>query len=131
MATVGRGSHREDPESTQDEKYIDAHENTLSETTAGAQPLSGCAPSESTNTSRSSAEDAREKDVEKGHSAHTGSEEIEPIDPNIVDWDGADDPANPLNWKRKQKWSIIAVLSAMTFITYYIISVDLYMSRLT
>lgn len=38
-------------------------------------------------------------------------------DPNIVDWDGPDDPANPLNWPAKKKWSIIAALGAVTFIT--------------
>lgn len=38
-------------------------------------------------------------------------------DPNVVDWDGPDDPANPLNWPAKKKWSIIAALGAVTFIT--------------
>ncbi|KAI9710403.1 MAG: hypothetical protein M1812_007439 [Candelaria pacifica] len=38
-------------------------------------------------------------------------------DPNIVDWDGPDDPANPLNWSNKLKWGNIAVISAITFIT--------------
>jgi multidrug resistance protein len=38
-------------------------------------------------------------------------------EPNIVDWDGPDDPANPLNWPAKKKWSIIAALGAVTLIT--------------
>jgi hypothetical protein len=25
-------------------------------------------------------------------------------DPNIVDWDGEQDPENPLNWSAKKKW---------------------------
>lgn len=57
----------------------------------------------------------------------------EGLDPNIVDWDGPDDPDNPLNWyvfKRRllepsansiadrsplKKWGNIAVLSVVTF----------------
>ncbi|KAI0415521.1 major facilitator superfamily domain-containing protein [Xylaria grammica] len=33
----------------------------------------------------------------------------------IVDWDGADDPANPLNWSSARKTFIITVVSAVTF----------------
>ncbi|KAI0423600.1 major facilitator superfamily domain-containing protein [Xylaria sp. FL1042] len=33
----------------------------------------------------------------------------------IVDWDGPDDPANPLNWSSARKTFIIAVVSAVTF----------------
>lgn len=69
-------------------------------------------------------------DVEKGAqsqalSTHTDERTLtgdapvqeEARDPNIVDWDGPDDPANPLNWPAKKKWSIIAALGAVTFIT--------------
>ena len=38
-------------------------------------------------------------------------------DPNIVDWDGPDDPENPLNWSAGKKWANIAVLSALTLLT--------------
>ncbi|KAI9751778.1 MAG: hypothetical protein M1835_001169 [Candelina submexicana] len=38
-------------------------------------------------------------------------------DPNIVDWDGLNDAANPLNWSNGLKWGNIAVISAITFIT--------------
>ncbi|KAI1428897.1 major facilitator superfamily domain-containing protein [Xylaria sp. FL1777] len=33
----------------------------------------------------------------------------------IVDWEGPDDPANPLNWSSARKTFIIAVISAVTF----------------
>lgn len=69
-------------------------------------------------------------DVEKGAqsqaiSTHTDERTLsgsvapqeEASDPDIVDWDGPDDPANPLNWPMKKKWSIIAALGAVTFIT--------------
>ena len=76
-------------------------------------------------------EDSYSKDVEKGAqsralSAHTDEQtlsgdaalsEAEARDPNIVDWDGPDDPANPQNWPAKKKWGIIAALGAITLIT--------------
>jgi len=40
-----------------------------------------------------------------------------PQDPNIVDWDGPSDPANPQNWPMSKKWGIIASLGACTLIT--------------
>ncbi|KAK1573273.1 major facilitator superfamily transporter [Colletotrichum navitas] len=36
-------------------------------------------------------------------------------DPNIVDWDGPDDPENPLNWSPLKKWGNITLLSIITF----------------
>ena len=36
-------------------------------------------------------------------------------DPNLVDWDGPDDPDNPQNWTRSRKWVITVVLSIMSF----------------
>lgn len=38
-------------------------------------------------------------------------------DPNIVSWDGPDDPTNPMNWTMRKKWSNVAVLSILTIIT--------------
>ncbi|KAK4126996.1 MFS general substrate transporter [Parathielavia appendiculata] len=43
--------------------------------------------------------------------------EEEGSDPNIVSWDGPDDPTNPMNWTMRKKWSNIAVLSVLTVIT--------------
>ncbi|KAK4446922.1 efflux pump rade [Podospora aff. communis PSN243] len=37
-------------------------------------------------------------------------------DPNIIDWDGLDDPANPQNWPPRKKWANIVVLAAITFL---------------
>lgn len=33
----------------------------------------------------------------------------------LVDWDGPDDPQNPQNWTGTRKWSIIILISAITF----------------
>lgn len=38
-------------------------------------------------------------------------------DPNLVNWDGEDDPANPLNWPETTKWRNIALLSFTTLVT--------------
>ncbi|KAF3929958.1 hypothetical protein AA313_de0205940 [Arthrobotrys entomopaga] len=38
-------------------------------------------------------------------------------DPNVVTWDGPDDPANPLNWSIKKKWIATVVVSSFTFIS--------------
>jgi hypothetical protein len=34
------------------------------------------------------------------------------------EWHGAADPDNPLNWSSKRKWSIIGLISAITYILY-------------
>ncbi|KAK1811929.1 hypothetical protein LTR12_013716 [Friedmanniomyces endolithicus] len=55
-------------------------------------------------------------DLEKGQPTTTAEEQV-PVDPNIVDWSGPDDPENPMNFTATVKWGNIAVLSAMTFLT--------------
>lgn len=63
------------------------------------------------------------QDVEKGTPATTDAEKDQTSaitteqDPNIVDWDGPDDPANPLNWSPSLKWGNIAILSLVTLLT--------------
>jgi hypothetical protein len=65
---------------------------------------------------------AMEKDVEKAPGpesvASTGmpDEETE-HDPNIVDFDGPDDPSNPMNWRFGKKWGMVFLISAITFLT--------------
>ncbi|KAJ6263100.1 Efflux pump vrtL [Drechslerella dactyloides] len=38
-------------------------------------------------------------------------------DPNLVTWDGPDDPENPLNWSIRKKWTATVVISAFTFLS--------------
>lgn len=40
------------------------------------------------------------------------------VDADVVDWDGPDDPENPLNWPKKKKWSMLGTLSVMTILMY-------------
>jgi hypothetical protein len=65
---------------------------------------------------------AREKDVEKASSpesiANTDIQDEETeLDPNIVDFNGPDDPANPMNWPFAKKWGMVFLISAITFLT--------------
>ncbi|KAL8646597.1 MAG: hypothetical protein Q9210_006048 [Variospora velana] len=39
-------------------------------------------------------------------------------DSNLVDWDGPDDPEKPTNWADSRKYSIIVLISTVTFLTY-------------
>jgi multidrug resistance protein len=38
-------------------------------------------------------------------------------DENIVDWDGPNDPEKALNWTERKKWSNVAIISSVTFLT--------------
>jgi len=38
------------------------------------------------------------------------------ISSDIVDWDGADDPQNPMNWTNGRKWFAVGVVSVITFL---------------
>lgn len=42
-----------------------------------------------------------------------------PPDPNVVDWEqpADQDPANPMNWSDKLKWSNIVMLAMLSFTT--------------
>lgn len=42
-------------------------------------------------------------------------EDKEEKDPNLVDWDGPDDPGNPMNFPSWKKWMITVVAGLMTF----------------
>ena len=53
-------------------------------------------------------EDADEKTPHETTAGH---------DPNIVDWDGPDDSEKAINWTNKKKWSNVAIISSVTFLT--------------
>lgn len=63
-----------------------------------------------------------DKDIEKGNGSSLASsgddiEEETEHDPDIVDFDGPDDPENPMNWKASKKWGMVSLISAITFLT--------------
>ena len=37
---------------------------------------------------------------------------------NEVNWDGDDDPLNPMNWKASKRWLNLLVIAMMALITY-------------
>jgi hypothetical protein len=39
-------------------------------------------------------------------------------DPYLVEWDGLDDPGNPLNFKMRRKVGFMAMIAAICFLTY-------------
>ena len=65
-------------------------------------------------------------DTEKGSVHETGqpsSSSKEPFDaastedPNIVSWEGDNDPKDPRNWTSTQKWTMVGIVSSISFIT--------------
>jgi hypothetical protein len=89
-------------------------------------PLDGTMPSTGYQTSEAG------DDIEKGHySASSESRDVSEQNslpkegaaavienPNLVDWDGPDDPKNPMNWSSIHKWTTIGLVSTITFVTY-------------
>ena len=65
---------------------------------------------------------AYNRDIENqpGHdkdSFDSATYEKAPKDPNIVDWDGPDDPANPMNWPSAKKLTAIGIVSLITVLS--------------
>jgi MFS family permease len=65
---------------------------------------------------------AYKHDVEKqpGHDNDvfdTATPEKASKDPNIVDWDGPDDPANPMNWPSARKFAAIGIVSLISMLS--------------
>lgn len=42
----------------------------------------------------------------------------------VVDWDGENDPANPMNWSKAKRISQVVLVSAITMVTLVLISVS-------
>lgn len=62
-----------------------------------------------------------EKDLESGWTTDVPTKEAEEHqdnDPNLITWDGPDDPENPQNWSFRRKLIIVSIVSAITFIRY-------------
>lgn len=57
-----------------------------------------------------------ERDVEKADNAPQPEPETknQGQDPNMVDWNGPDDPENPQNWPKSKKWLVTLALAFLT-----------------
>ncbi|KAL8756321.1 MAG: hypothetical protein Q9199_003021 [Rusavskia elegans] len=78
-------------------------------------------PSTLTDNNHSQASTDADSDPEKGDTekADNGATAVQDkhTDPNLVDWDGPDDPETPTNWANGRKYAIIAIISSITFLT--------------
>lgn len=57
-----------------------------------------------------------EHDIEKTRLSDTASH-VTSKDPNVVDFDGPDDPENPMNWSSTKKTVAITIVTAMTLLS--------------
>ena len=112
------------PEQLLSSTELEKDTSALPEATRSSTPPAASSTSDD-NEKKSSASSSRENDVDL-EAAHRGSlssknepelEQTE-VDPNIVGWDGPDDPNNPYNWAGGLKWGNIAVISSITFLTW-------------
>lgn len=60
-------------------------------------------------------DDYRKADIEAAQKTHTRS--FPPEGTDVVDWDGPNDPENPMNWSPRLRWSHIMLVSAVNFLT--------------
>ena len=67
-------------------------------------------------TSEESTKETSERDLEAAGLPKTDAAETSK-DPNLVTWDGPDDPTNPKNWPVKEKWILTVLVSLFTFIS--------------
>lgn len=58
--------------------------------------------------------DGADWDIEKGADAPKSHSDGPPNDPNLVTFDGPDDPKNPQNFSKGKKWMTTLLLSLMT-----------------
>ena len=64
------------------------------------------------------ASNSPERDIENAQPLKVFANSSEgPVDPDVVDWNGDDDPEKPINWPAKKKWRNIFVISALTLLT--------------
>jgi hypothetical protein len=52
------------------------------------------------------------------------SEQPPPKDPNLVEWDGPNDPENPLNWPRSKRWLLTVILATNTWMVTFASSIS-------
>ena len=73
----------------------------------------------STSSSTNSSSTRNDEDVEKAQpTAQTQPTSMtNHEDPNVVFWDGPDDPENPMNWSFKLKLGSVALVSTWTLLT--------------
>jgi hypothetical protein len=63
-------------------------------------------------------EDNLERAIDEEKAIEAGEDKkVEPEkqkDPNLIEWDGPDDPENPMNWPTRKKWINTVTMGMMT-----------------
>jgi len=59
---------------------------------------------------------AAERDSEKGQ-LRDAPQEMEPKDPDVVNFDGPEDAENPMNWSAAKKSTQIIIVTSMTLLS--------------
>ena len=113
--TASKGNEREEHSAP-----VEAPDLKTSSNAPGTQYLS---KSEAKG-SRAGSELEKEVGLEAGHGSTSSVKKeetelmAETANPDVVDWDGPDDPQNALNWSPAMKSGNIAVMCVITFLTY-------------
>lgn len=78
------------------------------------QELQGDAQPSYTDTSSEKASALFSRDIEAG--TQSTARQDETPDPDLVGWDGLDDPENPMNWPKQRKIINVSLISLFTFL---------------
>jgi DHA1 family multidrug resistance protein-like MFS transporter len=66
-----------------------------------------------------------DKEVEDQTTSPSTISEQPPLkDPNLVEWDGPNDPGNPLNWSYRKRWLMTIILAANTWMVTFASSIS-------
>ena len=88
---------------------------------------SSCASTSAEKESISPVSDRMSNEIEKVAESATGTVGVQAeLDPNVVDWDGTDDPDMPLNWTSRKKWTNILFVAALALLTYVFLALQAY-----
>lgn len=75
------------------------------------------AASEKTNTDENAIQDVEKAIPDDQDIAEVAADTKAEDDPNIVNWDGPDDPENPMNWSSNKKATAIGIISFITLLS--------------
>jgi hypothetical protein len=83
----------------------------------------GTTSRQSTDSNHRSDADVSHQDIEKQSVPENQDDSVASIDEkpigntNIVNWDGPNDPENPMNWKTSKKVTAVGMASLITFLS--------------
>jgi multidrug resistance protein len=101
-----------------DEKHAESHDTPASTSSTDVPSL--------TDKEHAPAQSRVDPDIENGIPVIDTTEDADvkspatvadEHDPNIVDWDGPDDPDKAMNWPNSRKWANVSIISTVTFLT--------------